>query len=344
MTESFSSPARRPLARSSTDRYLGGVCGGLAAHLTIDPVVLRVLLAVGAVFAPWPVFAGYLVLWLGLPTDEGRPRRQGGLLVAAAAALAFSLGMTVAPAGGVELVLLAAAVGVVAAVTTSRRVTQPAVAPVSPEGGQPAEPQVPHWWQEPPPTPRRPYSPLARITVSAALLVAGVALLAGLPLRSAVAASLGTVGAGMLVGTVRGRGRPLLPVATLLAAVLAVVHHATLPEATRLRGVYLQPVALFDVQSWSAATGTVTLDLTQARPVPGFREVTLDVAAGRIVVIVPARLDVAIDATVGVGRLVTYGSVRRGVARTWRDGSGPWDLSLVIHVGVGQVEVRRAQA
>ena len=33
----------RKLTRSTTDRRIAGVCGGLAEYLTVDPVVLRII-------------------------------------------------------------------------------------------------------------------------------------------------------------------------------------------------------------------------------------------------------------------------------------------------------------
>ena len=42
-------PAPRRLLRSSTDRVLGGVCGGLARYFDIDPVLVRVVAVVPVV-------------------------------------------------------------------------------------------------------------------------------------------------------------------------------------------------------------------------------------------------------------------------------------------------------
>ena len=43
---STSSPT--PLTRSSTDKKIGGVAGGLARHLGVDPVLVRVGFAVSS--------------------------------------------------------------------------------------------------------------------------------------------------------------------------------------------------------------------------------------------------------------------------------------------------------
>ena len=56
------------LRRSRTDRHVAGVAGGLARHLDIDPVIVRVLFVVTAFFGGAGFFA-YGALWLLVPED-----------------------------------------------------------------------------------------------------------------------------------------------------------------------------------------------------------------------------------------------------------------------------------
>ena len=58
-------PGGRRLYRSH-DRMLGGVCGGLAEYLDIDPAVVR-LLFVASLLLPGPQVLAYLVAWLVIP-------------------------------------------------------------------------------------------------------------------------------------------------------------------------------------------------------------------------------------------------------------------------------------
>lgn len=58
-------PTRR-LQRSRTDKVAGGVAGGLGEYFTLDPVLFRVLFAVGAFFGGFGLVA-YAVLWFALP-------------------------------------------------------------------------------------------------------------------------------------------------------------------------------------------------------------------------------------------------------------------------------------
>jgi phage shock protein C len=60
------SPARPALQRSSSDRMLGGVCGGLAAYSGLDPVLWRVGMVALTLLGPGVLV--YLLLWVLMPT------------------------------------------------------------------------------------------------------------------------------------------------------------------------------------------------------------------------------------------------------------------------------------
>ena len=57
------------LRRSSTDKHVAGVAGGLGRHLDIDPIIIRVAFVVLAFFGGAGVLA-YGALWLLVPDDE----------------------------------------------------------------------------------------------------------------------------------------------------------------------------------------------------------------------------------------------------------------------------------
>ena len=59
----------RKLTRSTTDRRIAGVGGGLANYLTVDPVVLRIIFLISLVFGGLGFWA-YLVIWLVAPEDN----------------------------------------------------------------------------------------------------------------------------------------------------------------------------------------------------------------------------------------------------------------------------------
>ena len=57
------------LTRSTTDRKIAGVCGGLAVYLNIDPTVVRILFLIALPIG----FIGlwiYLVIWICAPEEN----------------------------------------------------------------------------------------------------------------------------------------------------------------------------------------------------------------------------------------------------------------------------------
>jgi phage shock protein C len=60
--------ATRRIRRSSTDRKLGGVCGGLAEYFGLDPTLVRVGFILFALFGVGEIV--YLVMWLVVPLAE----------------------------------------------------------------------------------------------------------------------------------------------------------------------------------------------------------------------------------------------------------------------------------
>ncbi len=59
------------LYRSSTNRMLAGVCGGLGQYLGIDPTLIRILVALGTFFTfVGPGIIIYIILALIVPADD----------------------------------------------------------------------------------------------------------------------------------------------------------------------------------------------------------------------------------------------------------------------------------
>ena len=56
------------LVRSSSDKMLGGVCGGLARYFGIDSSIVRLLFVLTVIFAGVSPLV-YVVLWIILPLD-----------------------------------------------------------------------------------------------------------------------------------------------------------------------------------------------------------------------------------------------------------------------------------
>ncbi len=58
----------RKLYLSSTDFYIGGVCGGLGEYFNVDSTWIR-LLFVALVFAGFSGILLYLILWIIVPDE-----------------------------------------------------------------------------------------------------------------------------------------------------------------------------------------------------------------------------------------------------------------------------------
>ncbi|GEL18134.1 PspC domain-containing protein [Pseudonocardia asaccharolytica] len=67
----------RRLRRSRRDRMIGGVCGGIARYLGVDPVLLRIAAVALALSGGAGVLA-YIVAWVALPeAREDEPEHTG---------------------------------------------------------------------------------------------------------------------------------------------------------------------------------------------------------------------------------------------------------------------------
>ncbi|MCC7555984.1 MAG: PspC domain-containing protein [Methanoculleus marisnigri] len=64
----------KKLTRSTSDRWIAGICGGIGEYLEIDPNVIRMIWVVLSVLTT--VFPGvliYILLWIILP-EQGQVR------------------------------------------------------------------------------------------------------------------------------------------------------------------------------------------------------------------------------------------------------------------------------
>jgi len=56
------------LTRSTSDKRIAGVCGGIGKYLNVDPVIFRILFLVGMLMAGGG-FLLYLIFWIAVPED-----------------------------------------------------------------------------------------------------------------------------------------------------------------------------------------------------------------------------------------------------------------------------------
>lgn len=72
MTEHTQTPyptAPRRLVRSRDDRWLGGVCGGVARYTGMDANLVRLLVVLGTVLGFGSLLVAYLVAWVLMPEE-----------------------------------------------------------------------------------------------------------------------------------------------------------------------------------------------------------------------------------------------------------------------------------
>jgi phage shock protein C len=61
----------KKLRRSTTDRWIAGVCGGIAEYLNMDPLVVRLIFIGLLLFGIAPIVLLYLIMWVAVPEDRG---------------------------------------------------------------------------------------------------------------------------------------------------------------------------------------------------------------------------------------------------------------------------------
>ena len=61
--------APRRLTRSRDDRWLSGVCGGVADYAGIDANLVRLIVVLGTILGFGSVFVAYVVAWILMPQE-----------------------------------------------------------------------------------------------------------------------------------------------------------------------------------------------------------------------------------------------------------------------------------
>lgn len=64
----MNTPAKR-LTRSSDNRMLAGVCGGVAEYLGVDANLVRLVVVLGTIFGFGSLAVAYVVGWLLMPQE-----------------------------------------------------------------------------------------------------------------------------------------------------------------------------------------------------------------------------------------------------------------------------------
>lgn len=242
--------------------------------------------------------------------------------------------------------------------------------PVLTEGWSSTNPTIPltSWEQTPTSTlpplpPRNPEPPkprpfLGRLTffvILVALGVLGTADLMGADVYASAypAVVVGGTGLGLLVGTLWGRARWLIPLGVL--GVLALPPTLFLDKydgdwVDQENSAIAPADAASLAPEYSYRGGRILLDLSATNFADADVSTKVRLGAGELIVTVPANVDVVTDIDLGVGLVEMFGQEHDGVdvdvdrRDDGPDGPGGGTLNLKVEQGFGHVEVRRAAA
>ncbi len=237
----------------------------------------------------------------------------------------------------------------------------PPFAPYGPFVTPPPPPPVAPPTFSRPPKPPKPRSRLGLLTFSVMLLVLGglaVANLAGIHVTPVafIAAALGVVGLGLLIGTWVGRSYGLIPLGIALSLALgggyAALNHGEWPDGWTGAGdvTWAPPTVDAMRSSYHQNVGDATLDLSNVDFSNTSRTVEVDVGVdiGSLKIILPPDVDVTVDATVDIGDANVFreswdgiGADTRSVTDLDDDGPGGGRLHVSANVGAGDLEVQR---
>ena len=359
---------RPGVRRSLDDRWVGGVCAGVADRLGVDPVLVRVATIALALLGGVGVVA-YALAWLLLPDSAGRIEAQrmvagdvSGSAVAALALLAVALLVPEPWAwlrddplldGGdlLGVVVIGAVIAAAVVWWPRQRTEQVQRSPAAAPGTTPLVVK---------PVRRGPGAVVTTAVLGVALLAAGAAWLAGVAdvvpgstTTLATCAALAVVAVALIALGVAGRRDGALGFIGVVLAVLALAS-PVVPSwsTTRLAGdAVWQPVSLERAErGWSLGAGSALLDLTDLEALDatgGAVEVPVRVGMGELRIEVPQDADVTVRGRALIGEVehqrdgATVSSTESGIAsdRVVSTGDGVPDLVVDARTLIGNVTV-----
>lgn len=360
--------------RSTDDRLVGGVCTGLARHLDIDPVIVRIVFAV-LTFVGGAGIIMYVAAWFLLPSDSGpsvaadwfrlddneEKVRVGGLVLAAVVSVLAIVGDSGwGPGFGGGWLLIPAALLVwlfvirprQRAMTRSERrewsddvaqKTRTAGREVGDRAGAAAQDWNRRWRERH--TPRS--KALTGLTVSIVAIAMAVTRLVadpnrGTPWTTYVLVALAVIGVALLLSSFVGDGGPLIWIG--LALVIALGVGSTVPSP-KIGQLDVAPRTASDVETrYAHGIGDVRIDLSEVDDPRGLlgRSVSVDTGIGQTTVVVPNGLNVAVDADLLAGEITVLGRSVNGNGTQLTSPADPGRaLTLTIDHSIGDIEVIR---
>ena len=357
------------LRRSVDDRKVAGVAGGLARHLDVDPLILRVAFVVLAFFGGAGLLL-YGACWLLVPEDgsdeaaitlDDRSRTLALLAVGVLAAFALlgdSWGVFWFPW---PLAIIALVVLLFVTRKDRRSATPPPGSgggAVSAAGGDTSTYEGTTsdggtWSYQGPATYTPPRNPRRRgpilfwftlALIALAIGVLGIVDVAGVAVADAAypALAVGITGLMLLVGSVYGRAGGLI-----LLGLLATVPMAAATAFGQWEGerIVETPATAAEVESsYEFGAGEMVLDLSEVDDVEALdgRQISVEGGAGSIDLIVPEDMDVLVTGRIdGPGAITLFGEQEGGFETSSRGlhdaGADAPRLTIDADLGVGEI-------
>ncbi|MBW3653370.1 MAG: PspC domain-containing protein [Actinobacteria bacterium] len=326
-------PGPRRLTRSSRDRIIAGVGGGIGRYFGIDPALVRIGFVALALLGGTGLIV-YAAALLLVPLDEdgaappSSPRDRA--LAVAVVVTVIVVGLVFGGFGfafGGALVPLGLLVLVGLAVWWLASGEGP--------GGSPAT------------AARRAAQGLALLIACGALAVASF-FASGLGGGVVVAAIVIAAGAGLVVAAFVGGARWLVLPALAIALPLAFVSAAGIDLDGGFGERRERPATVAELeQSYRLGAGELVVDLRELDLPAGDHPLKVRVGAGHALVLVPEDVCVASAAAVGIGGVAVFDRTSGGIDVDWSDGrrarAGGARLVLEGQVGLGLLEVRHRE-
>jgi phage shock protein PspC (stress-responsive transcriptional regulator) len=327
-------PEPRRLVRPREGRVLGGVCAGLGRYFDVDPIIFRIGAVVLVILGGSGLLV-YLAALLLIPSEDsagqaagadGRNRWLviGGVIVLLLVSWPFLLGGGLLLAGlGIPLALL-----VIAGVLVWWFVSGEGPA------GDPGD------------VARRALLGLAILAVCG-LIAIGVAWAAAAGGETVVAIAVVVAGVAILAGAFLRPVRWLILPAVTLALSAGAVSAAGIDLHGGVGDREYQPASAVDLRdTYQLGVGQLVVDLRNTDLPAGDVRVGVDLGIGDARVLVPADVCVATDATVGVGEVRTFDRHNGGVDVDVDDrpDSAPDVTRLLVKadVGIGSVRIEHS--
>lgn len=317
------------LTRSSGDRMIGGVAGGIARYLGVDSTVVRIAAVVLTLFGGLGALL-YVAGLLLIPGDSQASGTEDGnrTLKIVGVALLVLIASPIILGGGFMIAGLAVPLAILALAGLLM------------------------WWLvsgEGPQGDARDVARRAALGVGVLILCLAVAVgggvAAGLGSGTVVAALVIAAGLMLIAGAFVGGIRWLIPPALSLALAVGFVAAAGIDLEGGVGERDYRPTSASGVRdSYRLGVGELTVDLRNADLPSGDTYVNFDLGIGGARLIVPEDVCVASAADIGIGAVDVFGRDNGGVDFDWEDrpeaAAGKSRVVVNADVGVGALLVR----